>query len=268
MTHLALRNLEKTFGGEVRAVAGVDLVVQPGELLVLLGPSGGGKTTTLRMIAGLTKPTAGDVLFDGTSVLQVRPENRGVAMVFQDNALFGFRNVGENLEFGLRMRMVDKSQRRHRIADALAAVHLSGFESRWPDDLSGGQRQRVALARALVVQPRLLLLDEPLNSLEPGLRAELGETICALQRQAHITTVLVTHDHPEAFALADRVALMVDGRIRQAGTPDELMRTPADSDVERFFAAIRANAAPETRQPANGQVGGSEIHDHPRYRVP
>ena len=236
MTTLALENLEMTYGNGVRAVAGLDLTVAHGELMVLLGPSGSGKTTTLRLIAGLIRPAAGDVLFDGQTMLDVPPERRGVVMVFQQNTLFPFRTVGENIEFGLRMRKTDRQDRQTRVGDALAAVQLSGFEDRWPDELSGGQKQRVALARALVVRPELLLLDEPLSSLEPALRAEMRDTITHLQREIGITTVLVTHDQLEAVAMADRIALMIDGRIRQVGSPLEFFERPADADVARFFA--------------------------------
>ena len=236
MTTLALEKLEMTYGNGARAVAGLDLTVAHGELMVLLGPSGSGKTTTLRLIAGLIRPAAGDVLFDGQTMLDVPPERRGVVMVFQQNTLFPFRTVGENIEFGLRMRKTDRQDRRTRVGDALAAVQLSGFEDRWPDELSGGQKQRVALARALVVRPELLLLDEPLSSLEPALRAEMRDTITHLQREIGITTVLVTHDQLEAVAMADRIALMIDGRIRQVGSPLEFFERPADADVARFFA--------------------------------
>ena len=205
--------------------------------MVLLGPSGSGKTTTLRLIAGLLRPAAGDVLFDGESVLDVPPERRGVVMVFQENTLFPFRTVGENLEFGLRMRKTERRERTARIIDALDSVQLSGFEDRWPDELSGGQKQRVALARALVVRPELLLLDEPLSSLEPALRAEMRDTITHLQREMGVTTVLVTHDQNEAVAVADRIALMIDGGIRQVGKPSEFFEHPADADTARFFGA-------------------------------
>ena len=242
MTTLTLQNLEMTHRNGVPAVAGVNLTVAHGELMVLLGPSGSGKTTTLRLIAGLLRPAAGDVLFDGKTVLDVPPERRGAVMVFQENTLFPFRTVGENLEFGLKMRKTGRRERERRVIDALAAVQLSGFEDRWPDELSGGQKQRVALARALVVRPELLLLDEPLGSLEPALRADMRDTITHLQREIGITTVLVTHDQLEAIALADRIALMIDGRIRQVGTPLEFFERPADTDVARFFAA--ANPIP------------------------
>ena len=235
MTKLSLRAIEKVFARGVPALRGLDLDVEPGELMVLLGPSGCGKTTALRVIAGLDTPTAGDVRFDGESVLAVPPEKRGAVMVFQENALFPFKTVAENMAFGLRMRKVGPQDRQARVAQALESVQLAGYEDRWPDQLSGGQRQRVALARALVVRPRLLLLDEPLSSLEPELREDLGATIRRVQRDAGITTVFVTHDQREALAVADRIALMIDGRVRQVGYPNEFFRTPVDLEVARFF---------------------------------
>lgn len=201
----------------------------------MLGPSGCGKTTALRLVAGLVEPSAGDVLFDGVSVLETPPEHRGTAMVFQEHALFPFRTVAENIGFGLRVRKVPKSERPARIETALEAVQLGGFGPRWPDELSGGQHQRVALARALAVRPRLLLLDEPLSNLDPNLREDLRDTICTLQRSAAITTLMVTHDRAEARATADRVAIMIGGRIRQVGPPADVFEQPIDAAVATFL---------------------------------
>ncbi len=246
MTRVSLHDLAFSYGsGEPPAVAGADLEVAAGELMVLLGPSGSGKTTTLRLVAGLLTPGGGDVRFDGRSMQGVPPERRGAVMVFQGDSLFPFRTVAENLEFGLKMRAVARRERPGRIAEALAAVQLAGFEDRWPDELSGGQQQRVALARALVVRPALLLLDEPLRSLEPELRADLRATISSVQRAAAITTILVTHDQAEAVAVADRIAVMIGGRIRQVGPPAAFYHRPADAEVARFFGA--ANLIPGER---------------------
>ncbi len=247
MTKLELRNLEMEYPSSGRAIDGLDLTVDAGERLVLLGPSGCGKTTTLRLIAGLLRPTGGDVLFDERSVLGVPAERRGAVMVFQDHALFPFKTVAENVAFGLKLRRVKGADRRERVAEALSIVRLSGYEDRWPDELSGGQRQRIALARALVVRPRLLLLDEPLTSLEPSLRAELRETICRVQRAVSITTVFVTHDQAEALAVADRLALLIDGRLRQLGAPSEFLQNPADADVAEFFGGDNMLAAARQR---------------------
>ena len=219
----------------MHAVVNVSLDVADSELLVLLGPSGSGKTTILRLIAGLTTPDAGDIAFDGKSILDVRPEDRRAVMVFQNHELFPFRTVGENVGYGLKLRRVPKAERSALVAEALASVRLAGFEDRWPDELSGGQAQRVALARALVVKPRILLLDEPLTSLDQELRGDLRDTICNLQRSAGITTVMVTHDQEEARVMGDRLAIMIDGRIRQVGPPDEVRGHPADGDVAQFL---------------------------------
>lgn len=205
--------------------------------MVLLGPSGCGKTTTLRLIAGLSRPTRGDVLFDGTSVLKLPPEKRGAVMVFQEDALFPFMSVGENVAFGLKMRKLEQAVIRKRVAAALASVQLNGFEQRPPVQLSGGQRQRVALARALVTQPRLLLLDEPLSNLDRNLRQKLRQMVRSLQKEAGITTLFVTHDQAEAVAIADRIALMMDGRLRQVGSPRDFYENPVDAQVARFFGA-------------------------------
>ncbi len=195
------------------AVRGVSVTVDHGELLVLLGPSGCGKTTVLRLIAGLEHPTSGDITIDGESVIRVAPEKRHAVLVAQQHALFPFRTVNENIAYGLRIRKLDRREQANRTAEALRLVQLDGYGDRYPNELSGGQQQRVALARALVVQPRILLLDEPLSSLDPELRGELQHVVSALQSEAGITTVMVTHDHDEAAAMADRIAVMSEGRL-------------------------------------------------------
>ncbi len=251
MTKLELRDLEMTYDNGVRALAGLSLTVAQGELMVLLGPSGGGKTTALRLIAGLIRPTAGDVLFDDRTVLDVPPEKRGVVMVFQKDTLFPFRTVGENLDFGLRMHKVGRLERRMRVVEALSAVQMAGSEDRWPDELSGGQRQRVALARALVIRPELLLLDEPLTSLEPALRAEMREAITHVQETFEITTLMVTHDQVEAAAVADRIAVIIDGHLRQIGEPAVLLEWPADAEVAQFLGVANL---------LHGEKNGVEVH--------
>ncbi|MFQ5341095.1 MAG: ABC transporter ATP-binding protein [Anaerolineae bacterium] len=241
MTSLALDRVTKDFasqGGTVRVLRGLSLSVASGELLALLGPSGCGKTTTLRLIAGLLQPTSGDIAFDGQSVLHLPPEKRGAVMVFQQHLLFPFMSVADNVAFGLKMRRVGREEIRRRVAEALAMVQLAGFEHRWPDELSGGQRQRVALARALVVQPRLLLLDEPLSNLDAELREELRAEIIDLQQRVGITTIFVTHDQSEAVAVADRIALLLDGAIVQVGAPRDFYERPADVRVARFFGGV------------------------------
>jgi len=252
MTRLELREMGMSFDNGVTALAGVSFAVEKGELMVMLGPSGAGKTTILRAIAGLIRPTRGDVLFDGNSVLEMPPEKRRVVMVFQKDTLFPFRTVAENLEYGLRMKKVQRAERRSRIAEALAAVQMHGAEHRWPDELSGGQRQRVALARALVVRPKVLLLDEPLTSLEPPLRAEMQETITGVQRDYGITTLMVTHDQAEAAGIADRIAVLIEGTIRQVGAPSQVLNRPSDVDVARLTGNGNLFSEDEPTESAEG----------------
>ncbi len=253
MTTLTLSNLTKAYTPGIPAISGLDLTIEEGRLVVLLGPSGCGKTTTMRLIAGLLHPTAGDILFDGRSVRDVPPEKRSIGMVFQEASLFPFLSVGQNIAFGLKMRKMPSSTIVDRVAGALDAVQLPGFENRRPDQLSGGQRQRVALARALVIRPRLLLLDEPLTNLDPELRGDLREMIRELQKEAGITTVFVTHDQAEAVAIADRIALLIGGRLRQEGEPRDFYESPADAEVARFFGAD--NFIPGIKQGTSGTDG-------------
>jgi len=235
MTAVELRNAAKTF-----ATAGINasLRVDSGTQLVLLGPSGCGKSTVLRMVAGLIEPDHGDVLFDGKSMRGVRPEQRDAAMVFQAHALFPFRTVAENVDYGLKIRKMDRSNRAARVAKALAAVHLGGYDHRWPNELSGGERQRVALARAIVVEPRVLLLDEPLSSLDPVLRSELQQLVCEVQRSRSITSIFVTHDRDEARAVGDQVAIMLDGQIHQVGLPEQVFSQPASEAIAHFLGSV------------------------------
>ena len=259
MTALTLSKLTKVYESGTVAISDLDLHVKSGELLVLLGPSGCGKTTTLRLIAGLLRPTAGDIRFDGRSALQVPPEKRGAVMVFQENALFPFRSVRENVAFGLQVRKLDRRVIRRRVAEALATVQLDGFEDYWPDQLSGGQKQRVALARALVVRPKLLLMDEPLSNLDRGLRERLREMIRDLQQEARITTLFVTHDQAEAVAMADRIALIVNGRLRQVGRPRDFYEKPADALVASFFGETNLLPGVKKGQVVHTEIGPVEV---------
>ena len=220
------------------AVHQLNLTIAPGEITVLLGPSGCGKTTTLKMIAGLLRPTSGDITFDGKSVLAVPAEQREAVMVFQNQLLFPYMTVGENVGFGLTIRGYGKATVRRRVQELLERVQLSGSADRRPHQLSGGQQQRVALARALIVEPRVLLLDEPLSNLDAHLRDEMRELILDLQQQFQITPVMVTHDQQEAVMMADRIALMFDGRLRQSDAPSAFYRRPADVQTARFFGGI------------------------------
>ncbi len=233
---IELAGLCKRFG-EHTAVDCIDLSVASGEFFSLLGPSGCGKTTTLRMIAGFEQPSAGRILLDGADVSAVPPHKRNVNTVFQSYALFPFLSVFDNVAFGLRYARVTKAELRTRVGDALSLVSMSSFASRRPAQLSGGQQQRVALARALVLNPAVLLLDEPLGALDAKLRRSLKVELKALQERVGITFLYVTHDQEEALTMSDRLAVMAAGRIAQIGTPREVYEEPADSYVADFLGA-------------------------------
>ena len=223
----------KDFGGH-RALDAIDLQVRPGELVALLGPSGCGKTTALRALSGLEQIDEGRILIDGEDVAALPTNRRDLGMVFQSYSLFPHMTVLENVEFGLRMRRVPAAERRDRATEALELVGLGERGGRFAHQLSGGQQQRVALARALVTRPRVLLLDEPLSALDAKVRVGLREQIRRIQTELGITTLFVTHDQEEALAVADRVAVMREGRIEQIGTPEELYTTPVSAFVADF----------------------------------
>jgi putative spermidine/putrescine transport system ATP-binding protein len=227
-----LEGLVKTFAGGTRAVDGVDLAIPSGEFFSLLGPSGCGKTTTLRMLAGFEAPDAGRIRVGGRDVTALPPERRDMGMVFQSYALFPHRTVAENVAFGLRMRGLPKSEIIPRVRQALEIVRLQGMEDRKPAQLSGGQQQRVALARAIVINPAVLLCDEPLGALDKKLRQAMQFELKALHRRLGLTLVYVTHDQEEALTMSDRIAVMRQGRIAQLGTPREIYDRP----VSRFVA--------------------------------
>lgn len=234
MPLLSLKNISKTFGS-TQAVADVSLNVEPGEFVGLLGPSGCGKTTTLRMIAGLEKPDSGEIEFEGADITNLPPERRGFGMVFQNYALFPHLNVFENVAFGLRARHKTKAEIGERVASALELVQLPGYGNRRVDELSGGQQQRVAIARAIAIEPALLLFDEPLSNLDVSLREETRSELRELVNRLRLTAVYVTHDQEEAFALCDRISVMVGGKIMQTGQPRELYEHPAEISVARFL---------------------------------
>jgi putative spermidine/putrescine transport system ATP-binding protein len=229
--------------GAVTAVGGVTLEIRRGELFALLGPSGCGKTTLLRLIAGLEEPDAGAIRIGGADVTSVPAHRRPVNMVFQQYALFPHLTVERNVAFGLRYKTLSRSARAERVAAALALVRLTGLEHRRPDQLSGGQRQRVALARALVLEPQVLLLDEPLAALDPNLRRTVQVELKSLQRSLGISFVFVTHDREEALALSDRIAVMDHGRVEQVGSPVEVFESPATEFVARFLGATNVFTA-------------------------
>ncbi len=231
-----LIGLEKSFGG-VPAVSGIDLDIPSGEFFSLLGASGCGKTTTLRMIAGFEKPDAGRILLDGRDLSQDPPHVRPVNTVFQNYALFPFLDVQENVAFGLKYQRLGKSETAARVARALELTRMGEFARRRPMQLSGGQQQRVALARALVLNPRVLLLDEPLGALDAQLRKQLQLELRALQREVGITFVYVTHDQEEALTMSDRIAVLALGKVEQVGTPEDIYGSPATTYVAGFLGA-------------------------------
>jgi len=231
---LALDELSIAYGADT-VVRGLTLEVAEGELVSLLGPSGAGKTSVLKAVAGLLAPAGGDVRIDGCSVRGLPPEKRSAVMVFQKPLLFPFMNVAQNIGFGLRMQAVAPAEARRRIRDILELTRLTGFEGRRVHEISGGQQQRVALARALVLKPAILLLDEPLSSLDANLRQQMRELLQDIQSETRVTTLLVTHDQSEALMLSHRIGLLLDGRLRQVGTPHDLFHRPADRAVAEFF---------------------------------
>ena len=250
MSSINLQGLVKRYG-ETTAVAGIDLEIETGELFFLLGPSGCGKTTLLRMIAGFIEPNAGRIMFGDRDVTDIPPNRRNTGMVFQSYALWPHMTVAENVAYGLSVRKVRRKERRTRVSAALDAVQMTPYASRKPNELSGGQQQRVALARALVVEPTVLLLDEPLSNLDAKLRLEMRTEIRRICRQTRITTVYVTHDQKEALSMADRVAVLRDGLVSQLGTPRDLYRRPNSRFVAEFLGETNVMSAT-----VEGQAGG------------
>lgn len=251
---ITLENCAKTWPDGSRALEPLDLEVRAGETLALLGPSGCGKTTLLRMICGLEKADAGGTIrFGDQNVTQVPPEARGVGVVFQGYALFPNMNVAQNVGYGLKIRGVNGETRRRRVVEMLQLVELDAFAERRIDQLSGGQRQRVALARALAIEPRVLLLDEPLTALDARLRQQLRVDLAALLRRLGMTCVIVTHDQEEAMMLGDRVAVMSAGRLEQIGSPEALYHAPASDFVADFLGTLcRLEGQPVAAHARNG----------------
>ncbi|HUR86103.1 MAG TPA: TOBE-like domain-containing protein [Solirubrobacteraceae bacterium] len=232
-----VRNVSKSFNGFL-ALDDVSLSVPDGSLTALLGPSGGGKSTLLRVLAGLETPDSGEVLFSGQAVTALPAEERGVGFVFQHYAAFKHMTVRDNIAFGLKIRKRPKAEIRERVDELLALVHLGGWADRYPAQLSGGQRQRMALARALAVQPRVLLLDEPFGALDATVRKELRDWLRRLHDDVCVTTIFVTHDQEEALEVAQQVAVINAGRIEQTGTPDDLYERPANPFVMGFVGPV------------------------------
>ena len=243
MAAVELRSVTKLWG-ETRAVDGISFRVEPGHLVALLGPSGCGKSTTLRLIAGLEEASEGVIHIAGRDVTHAPPANRGIAMVFQNYALFPHLTVAENIIFGLRVRALDKAEREKRLQEAAAILGLGKLLERKPSQLSGGQQQRVALGRAIVARAPVCLMDEPLSNLDAQLRVEMRREIRDLQRRLGITMVYVTHDQVEAMTMADQVILMREGRIEQDGSPSDLYERPETIFVARFVGAPPMNVTP------------------------
>ncbi len=263
-TILALEGVTKRYGDAPGVVGPIDLAIGKGEFLTLLGPSGCGKTTTLQIVAGLLEPTAGRVMLNGRDITHAPPPQRDMGLVFQNYALFPHKTIFDNVAFGLRMRKVPKAEIAERVAEMLRIVGLPDVERRLPDQLSGGQRPRVALARALVIQPTILLLDEPLSNLDAMLRKRMRHEIRDLQQRLGITTIFVTHDQDEAFEMSDRVALLDRGSIAQIGSPEDLYDAPTTRFVAEFIGD--ANLIDGQVVAADGQglvrlqiAGGSEM---------
>ena len=232
------KNISKRYGTDPSAALAVNDIsfgIEKGTLTTILGPSGCGKTTTLRMIAGLESPSAGQIIMDGQDVTLRGPAHRNVSMMFQSYALFPHMNVLENVGYGLKMSGVAKDLARSRVSDALSSVGLLGFDKRLPSELSGGQQQRVALARALVLEPGVLLFDEPLSNLDARLRREMREEIRSLQQRLKLTVAYVTHDQSEALAVSDQIVVMNEGRIAQHGTPQDMYERPSSEFVAGFM---------------------------------
>ncbi|CAL75430.1 Putative ABC transporter (ATP binding protein) [Bradyrhizobium sp. ORS 278] len=237
MGFLTLDGLTKRYG-EAAAVSDVTLNVAKGEFISLLGPSGCGKTTTLQMIAGLVEPTSGRITLDGRDITHEKPDRRGLGIVFQSYALFPHMTVAQNVSFGLEMRKVPRAERDTRVSQALALVQLAALADRYPRQLSGGQRQRVAVARALVIDPPVLLLDEPLSNLDAKLREEMQFELRGIQQRVGTTTIMVTHDQSEALSMSDRVVVMEQGRIMQVDAPYLLYESPATPFISSFVGKM------------------------------
>jgi len=256
MPFLVLDRLTKHFGAQI-AVDNVSLAVEKGEFISLLGPSGCGKTTTLQMIAGFVRPTSGAITLEDKDLLAIKPNQRGLGIVFQSYALFPHMTAAENVAFGLEMQGIDREERRRRVTEALELVGLSAFADRYPRKMSGGQQQRVALARALVIRPQILLLDEPLSNLDAKLREDMQIELRQIQRTVGTTTILVTHDQAEAMALSDRIVVMNQGRVEQIGPPHETYERPATAFVASFLGKtnqIEAEVAPGGGRASLGSV--------------
>lgn len=271
--NLKLKNITKVFGNgpeKVTAVDNFNLTINPGEFVTLLGPSGCGKTTTLRMIAGFETPTEGEITLDGKDLKSLTPDRRPMGMVFQSYALFPHMSVFDNVAYGLRVQHLGKSEIEKRVAEVLETMSLGHLAERAPNQLSGGQQQRVALARAMVVQPKVLLFDEPLSNLDAKLRAQMRVEIRKIQQRLGITSVFVTHDQDEAMSLSDRIVVMRNAVVEQSGTPDEIYRKPNSVFVADFIGRSNFFTVDKVESTSSGTakvlVNGEsmEVASHPK----
>lgn len=234
MSSVKLINLCKSFN-KIKVLNNMNLDIKEGEIVSLLGPSGCGKSTTLKLIAGILHPDCGDILLNNESVLDIPIGKRDTVIVFQDYLLFPHMTLYENIEFGLKMKKINKNIRKSKVSELINLVKLKGYENKYPNELSGGQQQRVAIARSLAINPKVLLLDEPFSNLDINLRNEMREFVLGLQKHLKITTILVTHDKEEALMMSDRIAVMLNGEVKQFGTPDNLYENPKSKEVANIF---------------------------------
>jgi iron(III) transport system ATP-binding protein len=255
MSYLSVSDATKKFSETFTALAGVSIAVERGEFFTLLGPSGCGKTTLLRAIAGFNDLTSGSITLDGANLRQVPPHKRDIGMVFQDYAVFPHLSVFDNVAFGLKPRKVPTEEIKTRVTEALAAVQLSAMADRLPAAMSGGQQQRIGLARAMVINPQLLLMDEPLSNLDAKLRIELREEIRDIQKRIGIATIYVTHDQEEALAISDRICVMSAGHIQQIGTPQQIYGDPQTRFVAEFVGTLNNFVAGDAFNALLGQLG-------------
>ena len=253
---LVLKNVTKAFGKSV-VIDDLDLTIKRGTMVTLLGPSGCGKTTILRLVAGLENPTSGQIFIDGEDVTKSSIQNRDICIVFQSYALFPHMSIGDNVGYGLRMQNVSKEERKQRVKEALELVDLAGFEDRYVDQISGGQQQRVALARALVLKPKVLLFDEPLSNLDANLRRAMREKIRELQQSLGITSLYVTHDQTEAFAVSDEVIVMNKGKIMQKAPAKDLYQRPNSLFLANFMG--ESSIFPAKLQGSTVNIHGYEL---------
>lgn len=259
MSYLEVANASKQFTPEFRALDGVSISVERGEFFTLLGPSGCGKTTLLRAIAGFNDLTSGSITLDGSDLRKIPPHKRDIGMVFQDYAVFPHLTVFDNVAFGLKPRKVAQADIKRRVNQALEGVHLSALAQRMPAAMSGGQQQRIGIARALVINPRLLLMDEPLSNLDAKLRIELREEIRDIQKEVNIASIYVTHDQEEALAISDRICVMSSGHIEQMGSPQDIYGDPKTIFVARFVGTLNELTAGAARDSLLTELGLSGI---------